>query len=517
VDAINAFKNYLAAYFPSDQYGKNPSIVAHYLVFNGGNANKASLEQWLSKPDKVAQRVGALVTRHKLNLLHMACMLGREEAAALVLKADVLDINAKDARGWTALHFAAAVNNVALMTLLQQHGAQPLKNNLGAAPADITRMVYTRKDPREQRFFYADDGKVMEGDGVQFSALTGADSYADDDVRVSPALQVKRWAESDAWEDNPLWFTEKYEQFRASAWEENFYVEKADGVGFEVVLRRPVKAEDYIGEYLGEVMEEDPMTDFEQFLEDKSADYSIGPISARKHRSLVSMINDGFPTVMCSTSPPLRGREFRSVLVALEDLPAGTVLRFNYGIGHRCKFGPHREADLEKAAAFYAGIRKKGFSLEERLYYLLKKNNEQLEKNGKVHIDINCERNRFVYLAETPALIVHLAINGIVPVKELIDLWLSPYVQKYVVGSGHGFTSYLMSQLLVALRQAEPSIRNLSEGQRAEISAATETMPIHEVVELIRKACPDAGIKPMDLKPPRGAVVNPLYEKKGKS
>jgi hypothetical protein len=493
--AVDAFHKFLSPHFPDDQYGKNKSIVTHYLVFKG---SKNGLEQWLSKSEQVAARVQTVVTSHKLNPLHIACMLGRVDEARLILqKAKVLDVNGKDAKGWTALHFAAAINNDDLKALLQQNGAKSFKNNLGATPADITRMVYYRKNPQDQRFFYEENNKIVQGNGTTFCALTGAETYADEELRFSPAIMAKQWIESKVEDNSPPWFIKRYENFCLLAREENVYLKKVNDLGWEVFSRRTIKAEEYIHEYFGEVLEEkDSQIWYDKLLTEASGDYSFPPIDASKHRSLVSMVNDGFPNVMCAGANGLKGSELRTILVALEDLPKGTALHFNYGIGHRCKFGVHKEVDLPKAIAYYTGIGKKGFTLSKWF--------DQMAQKSVL------ERNRLRYLANTPSLIVYLVVNQVVKIQEVIDLWRHPAIKKESQGAGYGFVSYLMGQVLKGLREIEPHLKTLEQEQIEKISIATETLPIDKIIESLRLVCPKAGIKPMDLHPPAGCVLDPL-------
>jgi ankyrin repeat protein len=70
--------------------------------------------------------------------LQRAARLGNINAVHDLLKKNV-NVNATDAQGNTALHYAAQENQAPIVTILLDHGAISMPNNGGKKPSDLIR------------------------------------------------------------------------------------------------------------------------------------------------------------------------------------------------------------------------------------------------------------------------------------------------------------------------------------------------------------------------------------------
>jgi hypothetical protein len=476
-EAISAFQVWLKPAFPKQGYGADKSLVAHYLVFNGGEENLKALREWLSKPEKMAERVSAFVTSKKLTILHIAVMSGRADAAACILThaLSVIDINKRDDSGWTALHFACAINHTALIALLRNHGAQEVKNSLEGTPTDIHRMLYLQKRPEDQQFFYQNNEKnIVPGNGYKFCELTGAVSYADEENRFPFALIMQQWLEPIGRYDSlSLELRLKWGKVRTSDWVSKVYLKRSEPIGWEVVLREPVKKGDVLCEYLGAALERESVrSDFEtgnEYLTYAGGDYVLHSIDAKGHRSLAAMINDGLPNCKFVLVSFFQGTSERYILQALEDLPEGTVLRIDYMLGHRCKFGPHIEADWDAVIGKYR---------------------ELFSKDVYTKDD-----SRILYALVTPALMVSLFVQEIVSLDKIIKLWKDFCKDnEKLLEEEVPLANYFMSQVLLAIKQLAPYLSSLNSKQKEVILLAAHSKSVANILDSMRLVCPAAEI-----------------------
>ncbi len=487
--AVEAFRQYLEPYFLKKDYGAGKPFAAHFLVFYG---NFKGLQQWLSIPEKVAQRVEGLATPRRLNPLHLAVILGEREMVLLLLGTKMLDLNAKDTSLWTVLHFAALVNDAAILQLLVEHGATTARYPGVPSPGDITRMVYLQSTPENQVCYFINErGEAVRGNGNDFCQLTSAQTYADEEVHLSPANMVQTWLSSSEELQVEKPATElAYLRLRKSNPSENICLVRGEGVGLEAVTRRSFKKGGFICEYLGEGGFEKPTVESIDFFQAHSGDYAFEDVNASSRRSLASMINDGTPNCVPFPFYNLMGRPIRYVVVALEALPAGTILRCNYGSDHPVKFGVHREADVKRAIAIYKELSQRGLNLQ--LEGMIDK---MVRLDGGTSLIDLIDETRVVqlifYLAQTPSLMAILISTGVVLATDLEAIYESPRAS----GAFPAMQKEILQGFVQMLKRISgEEIAALSDANKGGLIKAAQTQDFNGILEVLKGIFPKARI-----------------------
>ncbi len=317
------------------------------LVLAIWNNRNESVQKELDKCINVDKKF----TDFKLTPFHLAALKENGAAMEALLKAGA-NIDAKDWKGYTALHHLALKGNTKAVSLLIKRGADPkIRNDLGGTYADLLRFnAPFRKDdfPLDRTLFSAQlkDPVVMQDTCIPKDAKTVGEMAA------RPEALFESWYEKPQKSD--LWGIHKYAQL---VYRDKYPEFKRNPPALEVlpvqVANKPrgtfcglfakdlIKKGDIIAEYTGEMITEEARENLENvdYLE---ADFPA--IDSRVFRSAASMANDGFPN---SSALPVGfsyldvqgvdGISQRRFLVALEDIQPGEQITQNYGSQHPLK------------------------------------------------------------------------------------------------------------------------------------------------------------------------------------
>jgi len=356
------------------------------------------------------------VTERKLSLLHVMVIKGRYELAKQLLESGLVDIDAQDCRGWTALHFAVATCNDQMMKLLQKVGAnQKLQNDLGGTAQNIWEMIHApHKDPKEYTIYHEKLGVIEKIDGVAFRELTGA-NYSDE-VLTDPKFFAKDWSSLTTTIPKVSQFQKKiakqYESFSSSP--SKVYMtqhnrtdlgKEITDIGFGVYAREDIEPCEIVVEYIGEEIDE-------QQQKASRSDYRMIDVDAdstRKVRNPGSLIGDGLPNCVCI--PIWADGRMRRVFVSQEKIAKGDPLLIDYHT-HWVKASGHRE--LRPSAL--------------REHFQSESIEDMIRKTGKPQLSSACDIydhpqfdtiGRFWYLLTTPSAFLDLVLRKIITVDDV--------------------------------------------------------------------------------------------------
>jgi len=477
----NGFARIIGDYFKGSVIDQGCSS-SHLLACLASSGSETTLSQSI-------QNVTESVTERKLSLLHVTVIMGRCELAKQLLESRLVDINAQDIRGWTALHFAAATCNDQMMDLLQEVGAnQTLRNDLGGTAQNIWEMIHApHKDPKEYAIYHEKSGVVKKIDGVAFQKLTGA-NYSDE-VLTDPKFLAKDWSSLTSTVPSlsqlQIEIAKQYESFRSAP--PKVYMTdciKTDcgadvrDVGFGVCAKQDIEPFEILTEYIGEEIddEERKSSNLEYELMQIDSDYT------HKIRGLGSIMQDGCPNV---TALPIwvDGRR-RLVFVSLEKIKKDENIVFNY-ISHRIKYNGHKE--LRPAALREYFQKNSPQEISKRLESVSFATESEIYDHKELD-----SLTKLLYLITTPTALIDLLLRKVISTKDLpllknISLLQQQEVLDFIISSG---ILTVIDQYLVQDEYKNVNQILLQLIEEGEIQSVIQIFPNFETIIQIAKEVP---------------------------
>lgn len=157
--------------------------------------------------------------------------------------------------------------------------------------------------------------------------------------------------------------------------------------------------------------------------------YRFGPIDALYYRNWGAMIDDSFPNLAPCYLYGVGGLPLRIVFLALEDIEAGSVLTFNYGMRHGVKLSLHEELRMEPLISFLETHSFK--ELTEEWKGLRKRNRSELKE---LNVDFENLTAKIQYLFQTPTTLARVLDQGLLDIRELKEFYQKPDHRFYFLG-----------------------------------------------------------------------------------
>jgi hypothetical protein len=186
--------------FPKAKYNENckkdKNYVAAYLLIHKSNE---AVEKYLSgkKDGLIKKKISAVFKNQnfEIDILKIAIIMENHEFLEKYCEKYPHLIGRKDSAGYTPYHIAACVNEKAIEILRKydKSDAFKLKNKLEGTYKDILNM---RKfeNPKNQFFYYEENGKIKKGDGNKYKEMIGAVLRKNPYVPEEVAIEI--WKEA---------------------------------------------------------------------------------------------------------------------------------------------------------------------------------------------------------------------------------------------------------------------------------------------------------------------------------
>ena len=317
------------------------------------------------------------------NWLHVLTALvikGHETAIALLLKYPYLiDVNAKDKRGMTALHHAAIANRPTIQAMLIRAKASPLiKSNRAGTPKDYRVMCHPTFGPPNEHGF-------VETNEVHYSAQMIAQDW------VRP--MVKR---EDYQRDMSTLQPPTNPRFSLIKPKKNEIGEDVPDIGICTVVVEAVEIHQTLWIYSGMPTTEDHEVTHSMLTPCKMGGRMI-KINALEYGNAASRMADGRPQVLFITVSNYRGAPFALAVCAAEAMKPGTLVTADYGI-------------LD--------------TVKDHFYDLYPKTNRAMLKElARAPQKTSSHYALASFLFQTPSLLLDLIIDGSLTYKEIISIY----------------------------------------------------------------------------------------------
>jgi len=407
--------------FPEENRGRDPALRVFELILS--NDTKA-LQDWVSDPKKVAERVNEVATQMFLHPLHVCAMTGNMECARILIDTKICMLDPQDVSRSTPLHHAAVRGNQAMILYFLKSGAQRLPDQYGGDYVSILRQMQKPNPDKQIIHIKNESGVIVRADGNTFREITGA-TLLEKDCRCTPQEWLKLW-EGDAKEPQllPPSLLRRYEEFLNKPTQ--LYLEKHATTGFNVCAGQNIEPGMVIGEYLGEVsqggglfMGIDSASALEKVL--GATEYVYGDIDATRSRGVIAMCNDSFPNAVTSNLYNVKGIPERFVLVAIAPIKKGERIVFHYGLGHGIRFANRVELRREEFLGYFIKECASGFT--NFVNKAVDANDSAIMNGHLPDAGENMPLQALLYIFTTPTAMLHLLCQGIISVKELESLF----------------------------------------------------------------------------------------------
>ncbi len=326
---------------------------------------------------------------YKLTPLGVATMVNDIVMAKLLIEKGA-DVAPKDHRDWTPLHYAYANGNQGMIALLNKYGhPEDVITKAGATPKDLQeRLAITPVANNQVVFRYKDGEKVVEGTAEKFRELTGANFI--NKTITEPGALWKEWLDQtsvSAAEAGLLVVKDKkYQDYKKNP--PNLYIAQSGEAGLEVRAGELIEKGRIIVDYKGLRVSETPQN--VAYFESENG------IDGRENRNLGPLANDGFPNALMQEVYDKDGIRKHSVLIALEDIPNGEEICWDYGSSAPLCKEWHSELRMDALKTW------------------LKQNRKKLSQAPSKKRDFNALAflSKVQYLYNTPKTALRLLLNG---------------------------------------------------------------------------------------------------------
>jgi hypothetical protein len=455
---INNFKDVLMKeMFPKAKYNENckkdKNYVAAYLLIHKSNE---AVEKYLSgkKDGLIKKKISAVFKNQnfEIDILKIAIIMENHEFLEKYCEKYPHLIGRKDSAGYTPYHIAACVNEKAIEILRKydKSDAFKLKNKLEGTYKDILNM---RKfeNPKNQFFYYEENGKIKKGDGNKYKEMIGAvlrkNPYVPEEVAIEiwkEALCMKEEKIKSVFIKDDENFMENIEKFLSQAsdkktvmmtrkkMEKKFLSPTWETITeFSGAIPKKKEVEKRVDDSIAQLIEDfqeferlkekygnsllSKMKFFKKTFEDTKASrreeifkkfgYIIDeiPLNAENYRGMASNVNDGLPNAIMHVIENAAGLPKRSVLVAIDDIKKDEKILCNYGIEHALKkFLPHKEIKLKELRDFILRIEREN---SQKKYFLASELKNSIGNSAKRKIS---NFHKIIYIISTPHSVLNI-------------------------------------------------------------------------------------------------------------
>ncbi len=439
---INPYNEFLKQFFNSYNDDKSRLRRLNRLIYE----NKLEeVEEKLQKDWDYHMR-----DSYGLSPWHIAAMTNNQQAALLLFRAKIWDINICDNLWCTAMHHAAVAGHITFIHFLKSHGASDKLCNLSrGTPQDLLQQCHRAVDPRAQTFWIKQNDEIVEKNGEEFAQLTHA-TLIEEDVVDTPAQWIKRWRKD---VKEPVYFYAQtefvgktlqcYQAFRPGT-APKVYLDHDPKIGYFLRAGEKIPPFTMMGEYLGEVLDEDetnkrwaPREREKRRLENNSEDpdavlfnfslnsryhYSSstsmsvkGSIDAYAKRGFMAMMACSFPNVFEDFVSHQRGQRQRVIFFSCEEIEKDAPLVTDYGREHMVKKMAYVELREKEMFDFF---KDKDY---DQLQSMLKKPETSQFSKETDYLTALANHQRARYLLNTPQALLTLRLKDSLKVS-LLDL-----------------------------------------------------------------------------------------------
>ena len=385
--------------------------------------------------DEIDYRVNNDYFKHGFSPLHIAAIMGNLNAAQILVGTRVCQMNVKDHGEATAMHHAAARGDRVFGEFLRTHGANDhFVDFYQGTPANVLSQCHFHNDPLQQRCFYIESGQMREGNGLDFSRLTGA-TFIDRDICITPLDWVKSWEKGcsgDTEKRNEI--LSDHQQVHLRSLYDAFiqkppqvYLDSHDIAGYLLRAGEDMPAFTVIGEYLGEIDSEQREalktrhdlelrekkrglkkweTDYCYSL-DPRYHYQLGKVDSFEKRGLMAMVSSSFPNIIVRELICQKGQESRIIFLTTELVIKGSILAFDYGEEHSVKRMPYVELREEAMVEFFQSR-----SWDQILDSLM--HPDEYSDDPGTRLQELAEEAKVKYLMNTPTAMVRLVLGNVI-------------------------------------------------------------------------------------------------------
>lgn len=359
--------------------------------------------------------------------LHVAVMVESLEAVEWLITEAKCDVDVRDGAGATPLHHAALLGNRPLCERLVQAGVpEGALDFSGARYSEIFACCHP-------------DLEAITSESPAFYEETGA-YLLKEKLLVSPLVWLEEWEKNT--EERALEYVDTQKELRARYREFKeapplkFARVHDPRMGFYLRAEQVIPPFTIIGEYFGvidpdhwkekkaaylqkeeaEIQGTTNRAKLFAYLSNPETEYNIEGIDGYAFRGEMGLLPSAFPNLMARAVLNMGVARERVVLISMEEIPAGSVLAFDYGEEHAIKKGPYVELRCDEMRAFFSG--KELALLKDFLCY--RANDKLLEE----HLEQIANQAKVKYVLNTPSAMVDLVLRGILTcemIQELFD------------------------------------------------------------------------------------------------
>ncbi|NGX31212.1 MAG: hypothetical protein K940chlam8_00577 [Chlamydiae bacterium] len=382
--ALTCFSPFLSTTFDANKFKASRAKI----LFFANNGQMSGLEHFAKKNIGMLSQVFQIMfdgSTLSVTALQVATMARKYDFVARLLEFNCNKDHTSN--GYAALHFASFIPDPKMIAVLLKGGCHASMDPRGATHEDILRMR-TLPDPKTQTFYLKDaSGAVVQRDGAVFSTLRKA-TLLSDRFYVDAEYLVHIWMQNVAGKPWPPTSLNGRIQrdcllFLQSP-REKVYLEQQDGF-FVARAKEAIKPFEIIGIYRGKVdlshkkrneelkriyqqaqkeaeqIRTSPLQNFSELFASLAAlqkahelteesfhileegAWTFDSVDGREFRNLVPEIVDSFPNAATFGVTNVLGLPSVCVLVALDPIPPGGLICYNYGIHHNVKIFPRQE------------------------------------------------------------------------------------------------------------------------------------------------------------------------------